>query len=86
MPRNVRNFWLELSIDGSATRVETGPKAKDGGFKLVILQRDKGGIVRAMEIDGWARDNGELRLTATVRHGTIDRAEPGNTITVRTER
>ena len=67
MSRNVRNFWIELTVDGKATRIETGPQAKDGGFSLVILQRDEGSIIRAMEIDGLALSEGGLRLTARNR-------------------
>ena len=36
MPRNVRNFWLNLSVDGKRTDVASGPVAKDGGFELRI--------------------------------------------------
>ena len=43
MPRNVRNFWLDLDVDGRS-RIETGPRSKDGGFRLTILIRDAGGI------------------------------------------
>lgn len=66
MPRNVRNFWLELNVDGAAKRIETGPRAKDGGFDLVILQRDKGGIVRAATIRGVVGTDGRLNLWAEV--------------------
>lgn len=62
MPRNVRNFWLELTVDGSKTRVETGPVAKDGGFTLNILMRDKGGIVKAATLIGDAA-GGKIMLT-----------------------
>lgn len=63
-PRNVRNFWLELTVDGRTSRIETGPQAKDGGFSLVILQRDNGNILRAMEVDGFAQSDGKLRCEA----------------------
>lgn len=71
MPRNVRNFWIELSVDGSATRVETGPRSKDGGFSLVVLMRDDGGIVRALEVNGRTLSDGSLRLEATSKGGTV---------------
>lgn len=64
MPRNVRNFWIELTVDGSATRVETGPRSKDGGFELTILMRDRGGISRAMELRGYAKSDGSITLVA----------------------
>jgi len=64
MPRNVRNFWLELSVDGSKSNVETGPRSKDGGFSLTILQRSEGGIVRALEVSGYATEDGRVLLSA----------------------
>lgn len=64
MPRNVRNFWLELNVDGCKSRVETGPRSKDGGFSLRILQRSHGGIITAMNISGWANDDGVITLKA----------------------
>jgi len=80
MPQNVRNFWLKLSVDGKTSRVETGPQAKDGGFQLVILQRDKGGITRTMEVYGRALSNGSLILQAHDARG------PSDPLTIKTER
>lgn len=65
MPRNVRNFWLDVNIDGQATRLSGGPQAKDGGFDLTIKMRDNGGIIEAVDILG--RANADGRLTLTVR-------------------
>jgi hypothetical protein len=72
MPRNVRNFWLELTVDGKTSRIETGPQAKDGGFSLIILQRDGGSITRAMEVDGRALSDGRLKLTAIAKDKGIE--------------
>lgn len=69
MPRIVRNFWLELSVDGSKSNVETGPRAKDGGFDLTILMRDKGGIIRPMSIRGYVDREGKLQLVAETKDG-----------------
>jgi hypothetical protein len=57
MPRNVRNFWLELTVDGKKTRMATGPVRKDGGFDLVIKMRDKGQVLDVGEIFGRAEGN-----------------------------
>ena len=54
MPRHVRNFWIELTVDGKKSRIATGPCAKDGGFELTIRQRDKGDIITGMMIRGYA--------------------------------
>jgi hypothetical protein len=79
MPRNVRNFWLELSVDGNASKVGTGPRAKDGGFELSILMRDGGGIKRALSVRGY-EDNGVLKLCV----GTND--TPGWDTVIETKR
>ena len=59
MPRNVRNFWIELSVDGRSSKIAAGPVNKNGGFELTIKQRDKGGIKDAFTIIG-REHNGEL--------------------------
>ena len=56
-PRNVRNFWVEVEVDGRTSKVETGPSAKDGGFNITILMRDKGYVIHPVTIKG--RSNGE---------------------------
>ena len=63
MPRNVRNFWIELNVDGR-TPIAAGPVARDGGFELTVKQRDKGGILYALTVRGYADDNGGLVLWA----------------------
>lgn len=83
MPRNVRNFWLELSVDGKRTDIATGPVSKDGGFFLTIKQRSSGAIVRAMDVRGFL-DDGMLVLEATARPGAI--GETDRTVTFETTR
>jgi hypothetical protein len=73
MPRNVRNFWIELQVDGKATKVGTGPVSKDGGFDLEILMRNRGEIERPIRIMGIAREDGSLELIV------LDRKTPGKT-------
>jgi hypothetical protein len=62
MARNVRNFWIEASVDGRASEVATGPRAKDGGIDLTIYQRDAGSISTALRIRGRAAPDGTLTL------------------------
>jgi len=62
MPRNVRNFWLELEVDGKKTPVATGPVAKDGGFQMIIRQRDNGEVTKAGELHGRVDQDGNLSL------------------------
>lgn len=62
MPRNVRNFWIELEVDGKKSRIATGPVRKDGGFRMTIKQRSSGRIIRAVDLCGRIDSNGLLRL------------------------
>ena len=62
MPRHVRNFWLELTVDGKKTPVKTGPVRKDGGFELKVFIRDKGQVKEAGIVRGMAFSNGYLGL------------------------
>ena len=64
MPRNVRNFWVELDIDGKTTEIATGPRNKDGGFSMLIKIRENGSISsKRMKINGFA-NNGDLEIVA----------------------
>jgi hypothetical protein len=62
MPRNVRNFWIDLDVDGRKGRVGTGPQAKEGGFDMVIKTRDYGEIRKAVTILGRAKPDGTLTI------------------------
>lgn len=64
MPRNVRNFWIEVNVDGRKSRIATGPIRKDGGFQIVIKQRDRGGVVDSFEVTGFVNSESELLCTA----------------------
>jgi hypothetical protein len=61
MPRNVRNFWITLDVDGKKERVATGPRSSGGGFELQILMRERGEISIA----------GRLSITGRVREGQL---------------
>lgn len=65
MPRNVRNWWIEIEVDGRKHRVATGPRNKGGGFSIVIKQRDGGSIVKAAEINGFVTDSPDENDTKT---------------------
>ena len=56
MPRNVRNFWIEGSVDGYKNNIGMGPQSKDGGFYLTIKQRDNGCVTDPCSINGWIYD------------------------------
>lgn len=63
MPRNVRNFWVEVEIDGQKTRLKGGPTQADGGMSITLLQRDKGGIVEAAHISCYRNHDSEDLIT-----------------------
>lgn len=84
MPRSVRNFWIELNVDGRTSRVETGPVSKDGGFSLSILVRNEGSILeKHMEVQGRAMMNGDLVVTAAV---VRDRQTVGKELVLKSRR
>lgn len=81
MPRNVRNFWIKLIVDGRETKIAAGPLRKDGGFDLTILQRSANDILEAMNIIGRER-NGVLTLTARpISHDELTATREGSDIT-----
>lgn len=55
----LRNFWVEANIDGRETTLEGGPRRKDGGLTVKVLQRDNGSKVTAVKVNCW-EGNGEL--------------------------
>jgi hypothetical protein len=72
MPRNVRNFWLEIDVDARAKTLGTGPIAKDGGFNLRILVRKDGAVSdSSVTIAGRAMPNGDLIISADCTDPTI---------------
>lgn len=66
MPRNVRNFWHNLVVDGRSTDIGTGPVSKDGGFSQTMLIRHEGRVVTAVLVEGRPTRDGRLRLSLHV--------------------
>ena len=75
----LRNFWLDARIDGRATDLEGGPRAKDGGMSITILQRENGSKTVAVSINCWADKNGTL-------HTVVRDSRSGEVIEVETSR
>lgn len=84
MPRNVRNFWIEVEIDGRTTKLAGGPQSKDGGFVLTIKQRSKGSIIEPLHIQGYAQEDRTLRMTIST--DLLDNEGQSTTTHVKTER
>ena len=62
MPRNTRNFWVDLHIDGRSSNLAGGPVSKDGDISGTIYVRNNGGVVKGLEIWGHAKKDGTLEL------------------------
>jgi len=65
MPRNVRNFWASLDVDGRNSPLASGPVGAGGGFSGDILIRRNGEIDKAARIRGIAYPDGSLELILT---------------------
>ena len=50
MPRNVRNFWVDLSVDGRKDSVGTGPREKTGGMDATFYIRKDGDVHFAFDV------------------------------------
>jgi hypothetical protein len=50
MPRNVRNAWVTVNIEGKATRLSGGPRNKAGGLVAEFLVRDNGGVGKGVSV------------------------------------
>ena len=46
----LRNFWIEVEVDGRKTVLSGGPRSRDGGMKVTIWQRELGLKTKAVEI------------------------------------
>ena len=50
MPRNVRNSWVDLSVDGRSD-IGTGPVSADGGMSAHFKVRDNGRVVNSVSVE-----------------------------------
>lgn len=77
---SVRNFWVEVVIDGRKTVLSGGPRSKTGGMNIRIYQRDKGTITQPIYID-CRESHGQLSTyIRTLQNGD------SNNICIETER
>lgn len=60
--RVVRNFWIELRVDGKKERIATGPRYSHGGFTMEIKMRGHGEVTHGLELRGFVAANGKLCL------------------------
>jgi hypothetical protein len=62
MPRNVRNWWVELDVDG-VRKANTGPVGRDGTIDVFLYARDHGAAINSFHIAGRVLNDGRLHLT-----------------------
>ena len=68
-PRNVRNFWLDLDVDGR-NPIATGPRSSLGGFCPRIFMREAGKSVYMGNLVG-TEANGILELEWSNEEGAV---------------
>lgn len=86
MPRNVRNFWLELEVDGKKQRIATGPRSAGGGFSLAIRIRSCGAVKEAAVLQGYVLDGDNLWLTFSPKLIALMDTNNRGTVSVRAVR
>ena len=70
MMRNMRNFFIDLSVDGRASDIHTGPKSKDGGLNFRMTQNDSGEVKEVLRVYSTAHEDGSLVTTVWVNGQT----------------
>ena len=71
MPKNVRNFFLDLGVDGRNSDVRTGPVAPDGGMAGVLYIRRNGEVCEAASISCVAFADGSLEIRIACPDGRL---------------
>ena len=70
----MRNYWIELSVDGRKHKVATGPRGKNGGFDLKIFVKKNGRSVLLYGINGGVdkRDRLQSQIYAPINEEILD--------------
>jgi len=68
MLRKVRNFWIDLNVDGNKS-VSVGSKNKNGGIRIELYMRNKKEVEKILSIRGVAFCDGMLRLSVNTVDG-----------------
>lgn len=58
---SMRNFWIEMKIDGRKTTVKTGPKGKKGGFIVEFFVKQEGKSYLLYTVKGFVQKDDTLR-------------------------
>lgn len=62
MPRNVRNFWLTMDVDGRNSPLASGPVGPAGGFSAEVSVRRDGQVMPGVRLLGIAHPDGSLEI------------------------
>lgn len=57
----VRNFWINVSVDGKKNDIATGPRSKNGGMQINLFLRQNGQSKKAITIL-CTEDSGQLLI------------------------
>ena len=68
MPRVVRNFWVDLSVDGRKPDISTGPKRGDGELSLTLSQNHDGEVRQVLKVESEVKPNGRLITFVSVNN------------------
>lgn len=70
-PRTVRNYWIEVEIDGYKNTIKGGTRNKDGGLEVTLYQRDGGNISTAVTISSYVNKYGVLVTEVKDNDGNV---------------
>lgn len=70
MPRNVRNSWVDIDVDGRVSSIGAGPEAKHGTMTAQFYVRNEGMVQRSVRVDTYV-DGNRLALEVRDPHGNV---------------
>lgn len=85
----VRNFWVDLDVDGRKSRVGTGPRNREGGMRATIYQREDGEISeRNIGVASYVTGQGKLATRVDFPRGceVVDNGDGTVSVWLRTDR
>ena len=69
MPRIVRNFWVDLKVDGRKSKIGTGPKSRFDGLAIDLQQRSGKTIAKKYVAIRCHEERGSLCTRVELRGG-----------------
>lgn len=68
----LRNFWVEVEIDGRTTKLTGGPQSKNGKMTVRVYQRNRGESVRSATVECEPAQGDMLMTSITLKSGDND--------------